>query len=145
MMGVSTNSTQPGAASPSGNQAHTERPFHELVVELWENTEKLIHQELALASAEIDLKVDRLKMEATSTAIAAGLLLLGASCAVAALVLLLSKVMDPFLAALLVALALGATGSVLLKRKKPTAEELLPERTIENLKKDVDTFTEAKP
>lgn len=134
-----------GASVTAGTRPPPDRPLHEVVIGLWENTEKLVRQELALAGAELDQKLERLKLEAVATLTGGGVLLLGMSCAVAALVLLLSKVMEPFLAALVVAVVLSATGYLLISRKKPKLGELVPERTIENLQKDVDTFTEAKP
>lgn len=136
-----------GASPPlaSSSRLQADRPFSEVVVELWENTEKLVRQELALAGAELDQKIGRLKSEVIVVAMGGGVLFLGLASGVAALVLLLSKVMDPFLAALLVAVALSAVGYVMVSRKKPSVDELVPERTIENVRKDIETFKEAKP
>jgi hypothetical protein len=134
-----------GGPATAGTRPPPDRPLQEVVLGLWENTEKLVRQELALAGAELDQKLQRLKLEAIATLAGAGVLLLGLSCAVAALVLLLSKVMDPFLAALVVAVVLSGAGYLLISRKKPQLSELTPERTIENVQKDVETFTEAKP
>lgn len=144
-MTQSHSSASPPDVSGSSSRLQVDRPFSDVVVELWENTEKLVRQELALASAELDQKINRVKSEVIVVVTGGGVLFLGLACGVAALVLLLAKAMDPFLAALLVAVALCAVGYAMVSRKKPSVDELVPERTIENLQKDVETFKEAKP
>jgi hypothetical protein len=121
----------------------SEPPLKEVLVELWENTEKLLRQELALASAELELKARKLKLEVMASAAAVGMLLAGALSLVAALILLLSEAMEPWLAALLTSAVLVGVGFVLIKKSRPTVADITPERTLQSLKKDVQTFTEA--
>jgi hypothetical protein len=142
---------QPVARTPVGfppqplDRPTFDRPLQEVVVELWENAEKLLRQEVALASSELDQKINRLKRELVGAAIGGAVLHAGVLALVAALTLLLSKALEPYLAAFIVAVAAGVVGIVLLSRSKPDVQELVPERSIESLKKDVQTFTEAKP
>jgi hypothetical protein len=128
---------------PENPNFKSEPPLKEVLVDLWENTEKLLRQEAALASAELDTKIKRLKVEVVTMAVGGAILYAGLLAAVAALILLLSLAVEPWLAALIVAGVAMLAGYMLLKREpKPSGETLMPERTIESVKKDVQAFTE---
>lgn len=134
----------PRPALPDGpRSADSEPPLKDVLVELWQNIEHLLRQELALASAELDAKTGRLKKELTAMAIGGGLALAGTLALVAALILLLDLVMAAWLAALLTGAAGVTAGVLLLKSHQPSARELTPERTIQNVKQDVQSFREA--
>lgn len=137
------NALGPRAAPPPLAPAAHEPPLKDVLVELWHNLEKLVRQEIALASAEIDVKAQRLKTEATGVAIGAGLLLAGALALVAAVILLLDLFLPAWLAALITGGVAAASGFTLVKTKKPTAADIVPERTIHSLGKDLETFTES--
>jgi hypothetical protein len=115
----------------------------ELLVELWENSEKLFRQELALANAELDRKIKRVKTEASAYALGGALLHAALFGLAATLILLLSLAIAPWVAALIVTAALAGGGYALIKREPPSARELTPKRTIETVKRDVQTFKEA--
>lgn len=120
-----------------------EPPLKDVLVELWQNVEKLMRQQLALASAELDVKAQQLKKEAAAFGAAAGMILAGALALVAGVILLLSLAMPAWVAAL----AVGATlagGGVMLLQKRPSVSELTPDRTLQSIKKDVQIFTEAR-
>lgn len=123
--------------------ASSEPPLKEVLVELWENTEKLVRQELALASAELDVKAQKLKTEVVASAAGAGLILAGVLSLVAAVILLLALAMPAWVAALLTSAATVGGGYALLKAKRPSIAELKPKRTLQSLEKDVHTFTES--
>jgi cytochrome c-type biogenesis protein CcmH/NrfG len=118
-------------------------PLKELLVDLWQNLEKLVRQEITLASTEMEVKAKKLKAELASSAIGAGMLLAGVLAFVAAVILLLALAMPAWLAALVTSGATCGGGYVLLKRGTPTVDDVKPERTLQNLKKDIQTFTEA--
>lgn len=124
---------------------HNERKAREIVAELWENTEKLVRQELELASAELDEKVDRLKADLVLAAVGGAVAYAGLLGMVAALVLLLSKAIAAWLAALLVGVAIAAIGYALLQRGKRdlTARNVMPEQTQRSLKRTAHTLEEA--
>jgi hypothetical protein len=128
---------------PTGIAPKSEQPVRELLVELWENSEKLFRQELALANAELDQKIRRLKTEASAYAVGGALLHAAVFGVAATLILLLSLAIAPWLAALIVTVALAAGGYALLKREPPSARALTPKRTIESVNRDVQTFKEA--
>lgn len=121
---------------------NSEPPLKEVLVELWQNTEKLVRQELALASAELDVKAQKLKTEVAASALGAGLIVAGALALVAAVILLLALVMPAWLAALLTSAATAGGGYALLKTKRPSIADVTPQRTLQSLKRDVQTFTE---
>jgi|SRR6187431_1574711 len=131
------------AASSSASPVATEPPLKEVLVELWENLEKLMRQELALASAELDLKAQQLKRDATAFGAGAGLLLVGALALVAALILLLSQIMPAWVAALITGGTSAGIGFALLQ-KRPNIAALKPNRTLESIQKDVQILTEAR-
>jgi hypothetical protein len=54
-----------------------EPALKDVLVELWQNVEKLMRQELAHASAELDVKAQRLKREAAAFGAGAGMILAG--------------------------------------------------------------------
>jgi cytochrome c-type biogenesis protein CcmH/NrfG len=118
-------------------------PLKDVLVELWQNLEKLVRQEIALAGAELDIKAQRLKGEVAGAAIGAGLMLAGALALVAAVILMLALFMPAWTASLITGAVAAGAGFGLVKAKKPTAADVTPERTIANLKKDLRTFTES--
>jgi hypothetical protein len=122
----------------------TDRPIKDLLVELWENTETLVRQELKLASAELDDKLSKAKNDLSKTVMGGAALYAGALAIVAAVILFLAKFMAPWLAALLVGAVVVAVGYTLAQRgKQLSPDKLMPRRTIENVREDVQTFREA--
>lgn len=117
-------------------------PLEDVLVELWQNMEKLMRQEVALATAELDLKAQRLKAELIASAAGAALILAGSLALVATVVLLLDLIMPAWTAALITGAASAGGGYALLKSNKPSLAEAKPERTIRSLEKDIHTFTE---
>lgn len=105
-----------------------ERPIGDIVTDLWEKTETLVRQEMqfGLTSAEekvdalkieLEGKVQQLKLELFAKALGGLLAFAGLLTVVAAIVLLLGLAIKPWLAALLVGVALAAGGAALLKRE----------------------------
>src|SRR5688572_23794715 len=100
----------------------------------------LVRKEAELARAEVSEKLNAAGKAVTD--IAAGGLLLVASLLVLlqALVLALSKIMDPIWAALLVGLVVAAVGYLLLRAgmKAISLKGLAPDRSARQLKKDAE-------
>jgi hypothetical protein len=149
--------SQPGVPRPTTGSAITtsgpvtatrvaaakgEPPLKDVLVELWQNTEKLVRQELALATAELELKAQKLKAEVAASALGAGLCFAAALALVASVILLLALIMPAWLAAFLTSSAAGGIGFGLLKTSRPSMSDVTPERTLQNLEKDLQTFTE---
>src|SRR5690606_27129306 len=89
-------------------------PLEDVLVELWQNMEKLMRQEVALATAELDLKAQRLKAELIASAAGAALILAGSLALVATVVLLLDLIMPAWTAALITGAASAGGGYALL-------------------------------
>jgi hypothetical protein len=125
-----------------------ERPIGDLVKQLAGQTSTLVRQELDLAKAEMSQK-------ATVAGKGAGLLggaavvgLLAAGSLTACLILALSEVIPDWLAALIVALVMGAIAAVLAlqgRNRIRAATPPVPEQTVETLKEDVEWAKTQKP
>lgn len=123
--------------------AGSDPPLQEVLVELWQNVEKLMRQEVALARTELEAKADALKADAIAAGAGTVLALASVLTLVATVILLLSQVMVPWLAALITSLVTGGAGYALLKKGKPSAADFTPERSMKSVKKDLQTFREA--
>ena len=117
-----------------------EQPIGALLKRLADETATLVRKELELAKAEVAVKGKQAGLGAglLGGAGVVGLLALGAL--TAAVILALDTAMAAWLAALIVAVVLGAVAAVLgLKGKNEVAEAgpPIPEQTVETLKEDV--------
>ncbi|MFC4311530.1 phage holin family protein [Steroidobacter flavus] len=109
-----------------------------LLSRLMDEARALARNEIALARAEARGAMRDVKLSIAPFAIAAGVLFAGALTLVATLVLALSEVMRPWLAALIVSIVLLAAGWMLLKagRRKWAHLGEQFDRTQESLHKD---------
>jgi hypothetical protein len=96
-----------------------ERPMGEIVTELWENTEVLVRNEIALAMSEVDQRTQKAKTDITRITASGVAMYTGFVSVVVAAVLMLDKVMELWAAALLVGLVLVAAGYFVLPHRKP--------------------------
>jgi len=108
----------PDSLSRSG-----ERELGAIVSDMWVNAEKLLRQELELGLAELSLRADKLKQGLLSAAIAGAFLFAGVLTLLATVVLGLSKVMEPWLAALIVGSVVSGVGVTLLLRGEHKVEQ----------------------
>jgi hypothetical protein len=113
-----------------------------LLGRLFSELTELFRNELALAKAELSASATRTKSGLASLMGAVATLLAGSLALVAAIILVLSKVMEPWLAALIVGVAIVAVGAVLLKnaRKKLVPPHIELDRTKESVRSDVDVL-----
>jgi len=121
-----------------------EREVGAIVADMWENGEKLVRQEIDLGLAELQIRADKLKASLLEGAIMGAIYNAGAMVLLAAVVLGLSEVMAPWLAALLVAVAALGTGYTLQWRAKQNAIQAVADtdnprtqQTIEAMKEGV--------
>jgi hypothetical protein len=118
-----------------------ERSLGDLFGDLSRQLSTLVRQEIDLARAEITGKVTAAGRDAVvmgagiALAYAALLTLLGA-----AVLLLVDMSVTPWLAALVVAVVVGAIGGVLIatSRQALASRDLVPTRTVETLKDDAE-------
>jgi MFS family permease len=117
-----------------------EKPIGELFKDLSEETSTLIRQEMALAKAELSEKGKEAGKGAGLFGGAGVVGLLAAGALTAAIIALLDKAMDTWLAALIVAVVYGAIAAVLALRGKQEIQQAappVPEQTVDSVKEDV--------
>jgi hypothetical protein len=118
-----------------------ERPIGDLVKQLAGQTSTLVRQEIDLAKAEMSQKAAVAGKGAGMLGGAAVVGLLAAGALTACLILALSEVIPDWLAALIVALVLGAVAAVLAlqgRNRIRAATPPVPEQTVETVKEDVE-------
>ncbi len=126
-------------------QDMNDRAVGELVQELSRQTATLVRQELQLAQLEMKEKGKRAGVGAGLFGGAGGLAFYGLGALIAAGVLLLATALEPWIAALIVAVALFAVAGTLAisgKKQVEQATPAAPEQAIESTKKDIDEVKE---
>jgi MFS family permease len=117
-----------------------EKPIGELFKDLSAETSTLIRQEMALAKAELSEKGKEAGKGAGLFGGAGVVGLLAGGALTAAIIALLDKAMDTWLAALIVAVVYGAIAAVLALRGKQEIQQAappVPEQTVDSVKEDV--------
>jgi hypothetical protein len=125
-----------------------ERPIGELVKQLAGQTSTLVRQELDLAKAEMSQKATVAGRGAGLLSGAAVVGLLAAGSLTACLILALSEVIPDWLAALIVAVVMGAIAAVLAlqgRNRIRAATPPVPEQTVETVKEDVEWAKTQRP
>jgi large-conductance mechanosensitive channel len=118
-----------------------DRPIGELVQELSQQTATLVRQELQMAQLEMKEKGKRAGIGAGLFGGAGGLAFYGLGALLAAIVLGLATFLEPWIAALIVAVVLFAVAGALALTGKKQVEQATPpapERAIESTKRDVE-------
>jgi uncharacterized membrane protein YqjE len=118
-----------------------DRPVGDLVKQLAGQTSTLVRQEIDLAKAEMSQKANTAGKGAGLLGGAAVIGLLAAGSLTACLILALSEVIPDWLAALIVAVVMGAIAAVLAiqgRNRIRTATPPVPEQTVETVKEDVE-------
>jgi len=118
-----------------------DRPIGELVQQLSQQTATLVRQELQMAQLEMKEKGKRAGIGAGLFGGAGGLAFYGLGVLLAAIVLGLATFLEPWIAALIVAVVLFAVaGALALSGKKQVeqATPAAPEQAIASTKRDVD-------
>jgi Putative Actinobacterial Holin-X, holin superfamily III len=126
---------EPEAAA---SRSRSERSVAALLSDLTSETAMLLRQEIALLKAELQEKFGRLGRGAGALAAGGLIAFSGWLALIAAAVLGLCNVVEPWLAALivgLVVLALGA-GLLLFGRTRLGPDALVPRRTLNSLRQD---------
>jgi MFS family permease len=112
----------------------------DLVKQLSEQTSRLVRQELELARTELTIKGKRAGAGAGMFGGAGILGLYAGGALIAAIIGALSLAMDVWLAALIVAVVLGAAAAIVALAGKKKVQEALPpvpEESVESVKEDV--------
>jgi len=120
----------------------SDKSLADLISDLTRDMVDLVRNEVALARAEMSTKLSGATKALASVAVGAAILLAGLFILLQAVVkgveMLLPESVAPWLAPLIVGLAILAIGYVLVKggTSQLTAENLMPQRTMDSLKRD---------
>ncbi|HYD94128.1 MAG TPA: phage holin family protein [Noviherbaspirillum sp.] len=120
----------------------TDKSLGELFTDLTRDMVDLVRQEIALARAEMSSKMADIQAALISVAVGAAILLAGLFILLLAVVrgveMILPESVAPWLAPLIVGLAIIGIGYVLLKggAAKLSADKLMPHKTMDSLKRD---------
>ncbi|MDQ5831628.1 MAG: phage holin family protein [Actinomycetota bacterium] len=118
-----------------------ERPVGQLVQEMSQQTALLVRKELELAQLEMKEKGKRAGIGAGLFGGAGVVALYGGGALIAAIILVLATALEPWIAALIVAVVLFAVAGVLGLTGKKQVEEATPaapEEAIASTKRDID-------
>lgn len=123
-----------------GTSASSEAPLAELIKQLSEQSSRLARQEVELAKAELAYKGKRAGIGAGMFGGAGVLGFYGLGALIAAAILILATAITAWLAALIIAVVLGAIAGILAvqgKTKVQQATPPVPEEATESVKEDV--------
>jgi uncharacterized membrane protein YqjE len=127
-------------------QELSDRSVGDLVQRLSEQTATLVREEMRLVQVELQEKGKRAGVGAGMFGGAGLVALYGAGALVAAAILLIATALDPWIAAVIVGLALLAVGGLLAlmgKKQVDRATPPKPARAIESIQKDVERVKES--
>ena len=130
------------ANSTRFRRTEQDKPLGELVQDLSRQTSTLIRQEMRLAQAEMTEKGKQAGKGAGMFGGAGVVALYGVGALVAAAVLGLATVLEPWIAAAAIGIGLLLVAAILALTGKKELEEagpLKPEQAIENVQRDIDT------
>ena len=138
--GADSPDRPPGASGAPAAAAGADKTVGQLTAQLGEQVSRLVRDELALAQTEAKQRAKRIGVGLSAFGVAGGLAFFAGCCLVAALVIGLSNVMRPWLAAIVAAggLLVLAVFIVLpgwkgmMARRPP-----VPQDTVESVKADV--------
>lgn len=138
--------TRAGQPSPvigdgdNGAKRYEDESVPGLVRKLASDLSTLFSQELALAKAEMETAVKDVRSGVSSMAIGGGVLYAGLLFLLGGVMLLLGYWVELPIAALIVGAVVTIIGAILLRsgKKRMEADSLIPERTIDSVKKDAD-------
>jgi fatty acid desaturase len=121
-----------------------DRSIAALLSDLANETILLVRQEIALLKAELREKFGRMGQGATAVGVGAVLAFSGWLVLLACAVLGLATVVQPWLAALIVAVVVLAIAGILLLigKKRLEADNLVPRRTLQTLREDEEWLRE---
>lgn len=138
--------TNPYGSAPTGDAGNGDRESQSaigLLRRLTDELSTLLRQELALATAEISRSLRVLLGGAASVAMGGAVLYAGLLAMLAAAILGLATVLQPWLATLVIGAAVAIIGAVLVLAGVRSLDPatLKPSRTADSLRRDKDVIT----
>jgi hypothetical protein len=144
---MATNPYGPAPAGDAGSPDREAQSAIGLLRRLTEELSTLLRQELALATAEISRSLRLMLGGAASVAVGGAVLYAGLLAMLAAAILGLATVLQPWLATLVIGAAVAIIGVVLVLAgvRSLDPSTLKPSRTAQSLRKDKDVITRRQP
>jgi uncharacterized membrane protein YqjE len=133
------------SAGSTGSTGSTEPSTGELVNRLTQQTTELVRSEIALAKTEMTEKAKHAGVGVGLFGGAGIIALYGVGTLIATIILVLSLLMDAWIAALIVTVVLfviAGIAALLGKKQVSQATPAAPKKTIDNVKRDVETVKE---
>jgi hypothetical protein len=130
-----------GRGAPAASQ---DRPIGDLAKQLSEQVSRLVREELRLAELEMTRKGKRLGFGAAMFGSGGAIALYGVAAVLAAVILLLAKVMPAWGSALVVGVlfVISATLAALGRKQVRGAAPPVPQQTVDSVKADVEEIKE---
>ena len=128
------------AARPAGiHPIEPERSTGQIIRDILQDIQEMIHGEIQLAKAELGEKAQRARKAGVLAGTGAVCALFCAGCLLASCIAALSLVMPVWLSALVSAVALAAAAAAMLASAQSRWRELkpVPERTVQTVKEEV--------
>ncbi|HEX3843757.1 MAG TPA: phage holin family protein [Steroidobacteraceae bacterium] len=137
----------PPAAGPADHGDRESQSAFGLIRRLTDELTTLLRQELALATAEVSRSMRVMLTGAAALAVGGAVLYTGLLAMLAAAVLGLATVLQPWLAALVIGAAVAIVGVVLVLAgvRSMDPSTLKPSRTTESLRRDKDVIIRRQP
>lgn len=137
--------TAPASPEPTASRERSTESINDLLRNLATDLSTLLGKEMALAKSEIRESVSEVKTSVGALAIGVAIAMAGLVVLLLSAVYGLSNVVDPWLSALIVGAVALLVGNLMVAgaKKKMSASSLVPDRTLESAKKDVNTLERA--
>jgi uncharacterized membrane protein YqjE len=118
--------------------ARNDRPMAEVLKDIISNVQDMVRSEVRLAKAEFREEANKTISGTKKVAIGAGAGLFALGFILVSIAQLLSMVMPEWAATLLIGVVLGVAAAVLLAKARSEIKMPKPEKTIENVKENVE-------
>jgi len=123
----------------------SERPTRDILSDLWNHTELLVHQELDLVRADLGQKAAHIKRDVAAASLSGAVIYAGALTFLAGVVALLSKWMDVWLSAMLVGAVVLIAGTIVNRKSTRDLQgiDVVPREAGRSLERTAHTIKEA--
>lgn len=125
-------------AYSSSRDSGRERPMSDVLKDIITNVQQMVRSEVRLAKAELREETTKTMAGAKLLAIGAGLGLYAGGFLLTAIALLLGLVMPMWAATLLLGVVLGGGAAIMIGKGKKELSIPKPQKTIENVKENVE-------
>jgi len=140
-----TRDMPPSSQDYGTTQAGRERSTSAIVSDLWSHTELLVHQELDLVRADLDVKVTHIKKDLAAASLSAAVMYAGVLTLLAGVVALLSRWIEVWLSAMAVGAVVLIVGFIINRKSTKDLQnvDVVPRESGRSLQRTAQTIKEA--